>query len=75
MEEMITQIAKALSHTIIVHIYSYPQFSIETFLAAVVCIVHCLLILEVNGLYRRTNAKAAAKLRMRHPSPFKGKDI
>lgn len=50
-----------------VNIHSYPNFSMETILSTVVCIVHCLLIFEVNSLYRRTNARAAAKLRMRHP--------
>lgn len=71
MEETISNVVKVLSHTILVHIYSYPHFSIELFLSCVVCIVHCLLIIEVNRLYQRTNAKAAARLRMRH-TPFKG---
>ncbi|VEN38313.1 unnamed protein product [Callosobruchus maculatus] len=68
MENLITQMVKFLSSTVVVHIYSFPNFSIETFLASIVCVVHVLLIHEVNSLYRRTNAKAAAKLRLRHAS-------
>lgn len=74
MEEMVSNIVKVLSHTILVHIYSYPHFAIELFLAAVLCVVHCLLIIEVNRVYNRTNAKAAARLRMRH-TPFQGEYI
>ncbi|KAG5889228.1 hypothetical protein JTB14_006364 [Gonioctena quinquepunctata] len=67
MEELITQLVKLLNKTIVVHIYSYPHFAVETLLAFVVCIAHCLLIFEINNLYRRTNAKAAVKLRLKHP--------
>lgn len=74
MEEMVSNIVKVLSHTILVHIYSYPQFAIELFLACVVCIVHCLLIIEVNRVYYRINAKAAARLRMRH-TPLQGEIV
>lgn len=66
MEDIISNIVKVLTHTILVHIYSYPHFSIEFFLACVICVVHFLLLFEVNKVYQRTNAKAAAKLRMRH---------
>lgn len=72
MEEMVSNIVKVLSHTILVHVYSYPHFAIELFLAAVLCVVHCLLIIEVNRVYQRTNAKAAARLRLRH-TPFQGR--
>ncbi|KAG5889242.1 hypothetical protein JTB14_006378 [Gonioctena quinquepunctata] len=67
MDEVINQLAKVLNKTVVVHIYSYPHFAIETFLAFVVCIAHCLMIFEINNLYRRTNAKAAVKLRLKHP--------
>lgn len=71
MDEFIANIVKILSSTINVRIISFPSFAIETLLASVVCIVHCLLIFEVNTLVRRTNAKAAARLRLKHP--IKGK--
>ncbi|CAH1963097.1 unnamed protein product [Acanthoscelides obtectus] len=68
MENFITQTVKFLSSTVIVHIYSFPHFAIETLLAFIVCTIHILLINEVNYVYRRTNAKAAAKLRLRQYS-------
>ncbi|KAG5889227.1 hypothetical protein JTB14_006363 [Gonioctena quinquepunctata] len=64
---MMIQLVKLLDTNIVVHIYSYPHFAIETLLAFVVCIAHCLLIFEINNLYRRMNAKAAVKLRLKHP--------
>ncbi|KAH1007769.1 hypothetical protein HUJ04_004964 [Dendroctonus ponderosae] len=67
MDEFIANIVKILSSTINVRIISFPSFAIESLLASVVCIVHCLLIFEVNTLVRRTNAKAAARLRLKHP--------
>lgn len=65
MDDIISRLVKILGNTVIVHVYSYPHFSIEIFLASVVCAVHLLLIYEVNSLYRRANAKAAARLRTR----------
>ncbi|KAG5886921.1 hypothetical protein JTB14_034197 [Gonioctena quinquepunctata] len=67
MDELITQLAKLLSYNIVVHIYSYPHFAIELLLALAVCIAHCLLIFEINNLYKRTNAKAAINLGLKHP--------
>ncbi|KAG5889240.1 hypothetical protein JTB14_006376 [Gonioctena quinquepunctata] len=69
MDELITQSVKLLNRNVVVHIYSHPHFAIETLLAFVVCIAHCLLIFEINDLYRRTIAKAAIKLSQKHPQP------
>ncbi|XP_076267235.1 uncharacterized protein LOC143200615 [Rhynchophorus ferrugineus] len=65
MDEFIGYIAKFLSSTVLVRIASYPSFSIEIFLAMIVCVSHFLLIFEINTLVRRTNAKAAQRLRLR----------
>ncbi|XP_050295603.1 uncharacterized protein LOC126735601 [Anthonomus grandis grandis] len=67
MDEIIINTVKFLSSTVVVRLLSYPPFAIEIFLAAVVCVVHILLLFEINTLVRRTNSKAAARLRMRHP--------
>jgi len=67
MDEIIGNFVKFLSSTVIVRIMSYPNFVIETLLATAVCIVHFLLIFEINTLVRRTNAKAAARLKMKRP--------
>ncbi|XP_074030819.1 uncharacterized protein [Leptinotarsa decemlineata] len=67
MDEFINYLVKLLTNNILVHIYSYPHFAIETFIASVICVTHCLLIFEVNNLFRRTNTRAAIKLRHRHP--------
>ncbi|KAG5882727.1 hypothetical protein JTB14_004024 [Gonioctena quinquepunctata] len=67
MDKLITQLANILTKNVVVHIYSYPHFAIETLLAVVVCIAHCLLIYEINNLYRRTNAKAAVALSQKYP--------
>ncbi|KAG5889238.1 hypothetical protein JTB14_006374 [Gonioctena quinquepunctata] len=67
MDGLITRLVKSLNKNIVVHIYSHPHFAIETLLAFVLCIAHCLLIFEINNLYRRTNATAAVKLKLKHP--------
>ncbi|KAG5884663.1 hypothetical protein JTB14_005407 [Gonioctena quinquepunctata] len=65
---------KLLYHTVVFNIYSYPHFAIETLLAVVLCIAHCLLIFEINNIYRRTNVKAAVKLRLKHPQLREGEN-
>ncbi|CAH0552070.1 unnamed protein product [Brassicogethes aeneus] len=67
MEEIISHVLKCMSHTIIVHVVSFPHFSIETFLAGVVCVVHCLLMFEINTLVYKTNAISTAKLKFLLP--------
>ncbi|KAG5886922.1 hypothetical protein JTB14_034198 [Gonioctena quinquepunctata] len=61
MDELINQLLKLLSYDVVVHIYSYPHFAIEALLATVLCIVHCVLIFEINNLCIKTNAKLTLK--------------
>ncbi|XP_060533614.1 uncharacterized protein LOC132706344 [Cylas formicarius] len=68
MDEFIVQSIKFLSNTITVRVASHPPFAIEIFLSAVVCIVHLLLIFEINALVKRTNARAVEKLKIKHAS-------
>nr|CAH7748260.1 unnamed protein product [Callosobruchus chinensis] len=48
MENLIAQMVKFLSSTVVVNIHSFPNFSIEILLASIVCVIHVLLILEIN---------------------------
>ncbi|XP_028142162.2 uncharacterized protein LOC114336022 [Diabrotica virgifera virgifera] len=67
MEDIINHFGKIISKTVMVHIYSFPSFSIEVFLSLILCVVHILLIYEVNDIFQATNAKALSKLRLKHP--------
>ncbi|KAL3289109.1 hypothetical protein HHI36_003550 [Cryptolaemus montrouzieri] len=63
MEDLFHSITKLLAHNIVVHIYSLPNFSIESFVTSLICIVHILLIVEVNSLVGQITEKSIAKLR------------
>ncbi|XP_044744503.1 uncharacterized protein LOC123306523 [Coccinella septempunctata] len=63
MEELFHSITKILAHNIVVHVYSLPNFSIESFITSLICVVHILLIMEVNSLVSHITEKSIAKLR------------
>lgn len=63
MDEINEYIAKFLSHSVLVHIYSHPNFSVETFLGLLVTIVNFLLVLEINNMY--DNSQTPAKIHIR----------
>ncbi|XP_057659172.1 uncharacterized protein LOC130895711 [Diorhabda carinulata] len=67
MEDIISYFGKLISNTIMVHIYSYPHFSIEILLAIMLCVCHILLFFEVNDIFHTTNIKAMMKLKSKHP--------
>ncbi|XP_066142606.1 uncharacterized protein [Euwallacea fornicatus] len=64
---MSSSFVKFLSSTVDVRIRSQPNLAIEILLCIAVCIVHFLLIIEINTTVRRTNAKAEARLRKKYP--------
>ncbi|XP_066262315.1 uncharacterized protein [Euwallacea similis] len=67
MDEFVSDFVKFLSSTVIVRIMSQPHFATEILLGIAVCIVQFLLIIEINTLVRRTNARAAARFRVKYP--------
>ncbi|KAL1512536.1 hypothetical protein ABEB36_002117 [Hypothenemus hampei] len=64
MDEFVTDIVNILTSTVAVRVTSNPNFAVEILVAFLVCVVHCLLIFDVNTLARRANAKATTKLRI-----------
>ncbi|KAK9877443.1 hypothetical protein WA026_018553 [Henosepilachna vigintioctopunctata] len=63
MEELFHTVTKLLAHNIVVHIYSLPNFTIESFVTSLICVVHILLIMEVNSLVSQVTEKSIAKFR------------
>lgn len=63
MEEFFHYATKILSHNIVVHIYSIPNFTIESFIYGLMCIVHFLLIMEVNSTVSGVVEKSLEKFK------------
>ncbi|EFA07304.1 hypothetical protein TcasGA2_TC015894 [Tribolium castaneum] len=55
MNSLVESAAKLWSHTIFVHIYSSPNFVMETLISLIMVIIHCLLIAEINGIIKEIN--------------------
>lgn len=55
MHPFLAQIIKFLSHTITVHVYSQPGFAMEICMSILMCVVHFLLIIDVNNNIRKLN--------------------
>lgn len=55
MNNLAENIGNFLSHTIYVHIYSSPNFLMETFINIIMIFIHCLLIAQVNAIIEEVN--------------------
>jgi hypothetical protein len=55
MNNFLENLVNILYHNILVHIYSSPNFIMETCISVLMCIIHCLLIVEINNIIKQIN--------------------